>query len=72
MLRANGSGWQLGIGRFGAIVGPLAGALFVGLPVERLYLFSALPFAAGAIVCFAIYLLNEARLRKYPELAQGQ
>ena len=32
-LRANGSGWQLGIGRFGAIIGPLLGALFVGLPV---------------------------------------
>ena len=33
-LRANGSGWQLGIGRLGAIVGPLLGALFVGLPVS--------------------------------------
>ena len=72
MLRANGSGWQLGIGRLGAIVGPLLGALFVGLPVERLYLFSALPFAAGAVVCFAIHLLSEARLRRHPELAQGQ
>jgi AAHS family 4-hydroxybenzoate transporter-like MFS transporter len=71
-LRANGSGWQLGIGRLGAIAGPLVGALLVGLPVERLYLYSALPFAAGATVCFTIHLLNEARLRKHPELAQGQ
>ena len=31
-LRANGSGWQLGIGRLGAIAGPLVGAMFVGLP----------------------------------------
>jgi MFS transporter, AAHS family, 4-hydroxybenzoate transporter len=69
MLRANGSGWQLGIGRFGAILGPLAGALLVGLPVERLYLYSTLPFAGGAIVCFAIHLLNKARLRRHPELA---
>ena len=30
-LRANGSGWQLGIGRLGAIIGPFIGALFVGL-----------------------------------------
>ena len=45
-LRANGSGWQLGIGRLGAIAGPLVGALFVGLPVTRLYMWSALPFAA--------------------------
>jgi AAHS family 4-hydroxybenzoate transporter-like MFS transporter len=35
-LRANGSGWELGIGRIGSIVGPLLGGLFVGLPVERL------------------------------------
>ena len=42
-LRANGSGWQLGIGRFGSIIGPLLGALFVGLPVEQLYMWSALP-----------------------------
>ncbi|MBV8754178.1 MAG: MFS transporter [Hyphomicrobiales bacterium] len=68
-LRANGSGWQLGIGRLGAISGPLIGALLVGLPVERLYLYSAVPFAVGAIVCFTIHLLNEARLRKHPELA---
>jgi AAHS family 4-hydroxybenzoate transporter-like MFS transporter len=68
-LRANGSGWQLGIGRFGAIAGPLIGALLVGLPVERLYLYSAIPFALGAVVCFTIHLLNQARLRKDPGLA---
>ena len=54
-LRANGSGWQLGIGRLGAIVGPFLGALFVGLPVEQLYTWSALPFAVGAVVAFIIY-----------------
>jgi hypothetical protein len=32
-------------------------------------MYSAIPFAAGAIVCFTIYLLNEARVRKHPELA---
>ncbi|MGA7787450.1 MAG: MFS transporter [Xanthobacteraceae bacterium] len=72
MLRANGSGWQLGIGRLGAIVGPLLGALFVGLPVEQLYTWSALPFAAGAVVTFLIYVLNKARLQAHPELAKSQ
>jgi AAHS family 4-hydroxybenzoate transporter-like MFS transporter len=62
-LRANGSGWELGVGRLGAIIGPLVGALFVSMPVQQLYMWSALPFALGAIVCFAIYRLNEARLR---------
>jgi AAHS family 4-hydroxybenzoate transporter-like MFS transporter len=71
-LRANGSGWQLGIGRLGAIAGPLVGAYFVGLPVQQLYMWSALPFAAGAVVCFIIYQLNNARIRARPELAQGQ
>jgi AAHS family 4-hydroxybenzoate transporter-like MFS transporter len=71
-LRANGSGWQLGIGRIGSIAGPLFGALFVGLPVARLYMWSALPFAVGAMVCFAIYRLNEARLAARPELRDAQ
>ena len=71
-LRANGSGWELGVGRLGSIIGPLLGALFVGLSVEKLYVWSALPFAAGAIVCFAIHALNGARLKARPELVQAQ
>ena len=70
-LRANGSGWELGLGRIGSIVGPLLGALFVGLPVEKLYVWSALPFAAGAVVCFAIHRLNTARLAAQPHLGEG-
>jgi AAHS family 4-hydroxybenzoate transporter-like MFS transporter len=61
-LRANGSGWELGIGRVGSIIGPMLGALFVALPVQQLYLWSAIPFALGAIVCIAIHRLNQARL----------
>jgi AAHS family 4-hydroxybenzoate transporter-like MFS transporter len=71
-LRANGSGWQLGIGRLGAIIGPFMGALFVGLPVEQLYIWSALPFAAGAVVTFLVYVLNQRRLRAHPELQKAQ
>ena len=71
-LRANGSGWQLGLGRIGSIVGPLVGALFVGMPVQTLYMWSALPFALGAVVCFAIYRLNETRLAARPELREAQ
>jgi MFS transporter, AAHS family, 4-hydroxybenzoate transporter len=67
-LRANGSGWELGLGRIGSIVGPIVGGLFVGMSVEQLYVWSALPFAVGAVVCFVIYRLNEARLARNPEL----
>jgi AAHS family 4-hydroxybenzoate transporter-like MFS transporter len=62
-LRANGSGWELGIGRLGSIVGPLLGALFVALPVQELYLWAAVPFAVGGVVCFTIHRLIQARLR---------
>jgi AAHS family 4-hydroxybenzoate transporter-like MFS transporter len=65
-LRANGSGWELGIGRLGSIVGPLLGGLFVALPVTQLYMWSAIPFALGAVICFVIYRLNEARMRERP------
>ena len=71
-LRANGSGWQLGIGRIGSIVGPLVGALFVGLPVQNLYMWSALPFAVGAVICFIVHRLNAARLAARPELREAQ
>jgi MFS transporter, AAHS family, 4-hydroxybenzoate transporter len=71
-LRAAGSGWQLGLGRLGAIAGPLLGGIFVGLPVEQLYLWSTLPFAVGAIVCFIIYLLLNVRSRTHAGLAMAQ
>ena len=71
-LRANGSGWQLGIGRLGAIIGPFLGALFVGLPVDQLYVWSTLPFAAGAVVTIVIFFLNRARLRAHPDLEKAQ
>ncbi len=71
-LRANGSGWELGLGRIGSIVGPLVGALLIGLPVEQLYMWSALPFVAGAVICFAIHRLNTARLAAHPELREAQ
>ena len=71
-LRANGSGWELGIGRIGSIVGPILGALFIALPVQELYMWAAIPFAIGAVVCFAIYRLNESRLRERPYMREGQ
>ena len=70
-LRANGSGWQLGIGRLGAIAGPFLGALFVGLPVEQLYMWSALPFAVGAVVAFIIYRAERRAAAGASGIGQG-
>jgi MFS transporter, AAHS family, 4-hydroxybenzoate transporter len=71
-LRANGSGWELGVGRFGSIVGPLLGTLLVGLPVSQLYLLSSLPFVGGAVVTFTIHKLNQARLQERPWAREEQ
>ncbi|HVA14699.1 MAG TPA: MFS transporter [Stellaceae bacterium] len=71
-LRSNGSGWQLGIGRIGSIVGPMLGAFFVALPVQQLYMWAALPFALGAVLCFVVYRLNATRLRERPWAREGQ
>src|SRR3954471_3089048 len=71
-LRALGSGWQLGIGRIGSIVGPLLGAMFVTLPVDKLYMWSAAPFLIGAVICFIVHRLNEARIRERPWLRSGE
>jgi MFS transporter, AAHS family, 4-hydroxybenzoate transporter len=71
-LRSNGSGWQLGIGRIGSIVGPLLGGVFIGLPIQNLYMWAAVPFAVGAVICFIVHRLNETRLRELGTAGQGQ
>jgi hypothetical protein len=35
-------------------------------------MWSALPFVAGAVVCFAVHRLNTARLKAHPELVKAQ
>jgi AAHS family 4-hydroxybenzoate transporter-like MFS transporter len=70
-LRSNGSGWQLGIGRVGSIVGPLLGAAFVALPIQQLYMWAAAPFAVGAVVCFIVHKLNQTRLRERPWMREN-
>jgi AAHS family 4-hydroxybenzoate transporter-like MFS transporter len=71
-LRSNGSGWQLGLGRIGSIVGPLVGAQLAGMPIQNLYMWSAVPFALGAVICFIVHRLNTARLDAHPELREAQ
>lgn len=53
-FRSNGTGWALGMGRVGAIVGPVLGGILIAqrLPVDKLFLIAAIPFAVGAVICF--------------------
>jgi AAHS family 4-hydroxybenzoate transporter-like MFS transporter len=55
-LRSTGIGWALGIGRFGAILGPYLGGTLMGLkwPVGRLFLAAAIPAVAAAAVMLSL------------------
>jgi AAHS family 4-hydroxybenzoate transporter-like MFS transporter len=64
-LRSNGTGWALGIGRCGAIFGPVLGGFLIAmhLPVEQLFLLAALPFAIGAVACYVLTQLYVGRFQ---------
>jgi AAHS family 4-hydroxybenzoate transporter-like MFS transporter len=55
-LRATGVGWAIGVGRVGAIVGPVVGGLLVGsgMPTARLFLIVGVMSAAAALAVFGV------------------
>lgn len=59
-IRATGIGWALGIGRIGAVVGPMVGSLLVArhLPVSVVILANVIP---AAIAASAIVTLRQKR-----------
>jgi AAHS family benzoate transporter-like MFS transporter len=61
-IRSTGLGWASGIGRNGAIVGPLLGGALMGieLPLQLNFLAFAVPGAIAALAMTA-YALNERR-----------
>lgn len=60
-VRSNGVGFAFGVGRFGAVAGPLLGGVLIALalPIERLYLIAAAPMALGAIACYGLIRLQK-------------
>jgi AAHS family 4-hydroxybenzoate transporter-like MFS transporter len=63
-FRSNGSGWALGVGRVGAIVGPvLGGVLITMFPVRQLYVLAAIPFLVGTVACFILARLYRERFQ---------
>ena len=60
-IRATGVGWAIGLGRLGAIVGPVAGGILIGLGWSQATYFAvlAIPFLIGAA---AIGLLRAQQL----------
>lgn len=55
-IRSNGVGFAFGVGRFGAIAGPLIGGALIAmkLPIQQMYILAAIPMALGAIACYAL------------------
>ena len=50
-IRSTGAGWQLGVGRLGAIIGPFVGGLLLtfSMSVPWLFVIAALPVLCGAV-----------------------
>ena len=63
-VRSKGVGWALGIGRFGAIVGPLVGGLLLArhLPLRQLFMAAAAPMLLGAVAALLLVRLCYLRL----------
>src|SRR5690606_13097091 len=54
--RANGAGWAFGVGRLGAVLGPIVGGILIGmqLPIQTFYVVATVPLLAGAIACYIL------------------
>lgn len=61
LLRSTGIGWASGIGRIGAIIGPILGGVLVGwkLPFEQNFFAFAIPALIGAIAIIFVDYRNE-------------
>jgi AAHS family 4-hydroxybenzoate transporter-like MFS transporter len=66
-IRSTGVGWALGIGRFGAAVGPLIGAALLAakMPVGKLFLLGAIPPACAALALLAMDRVSPEKARSY-------
>jgi AAHS family 4-hydroxybenzoate transporter-like MFS transporter len=62
-VRAAGTGWTMGVGRLGSIVGPVVGAVLVAadLGAARLFVIAAIPPAVAAGALFIAARLQRAR-----------
>jgi AAHS family 4-hydroxybenzoate transporter-like MFS transporter len=61
-MRATGAGWALGVGRFGAVLGPVIGGFLIGLnlPSTVLFMCGAVPML---VACAAAVVLASGRIR---------
>jgi benzoate transport len=55
-IRSTGIGWAFGVGRIGAVLGPIVGGYLVGanLPLSTIFAIFTIPIILSAILCFLI------------------
>ena len=60
-IRSNGVGLAFGVGRFGAIAGPIIGGALIEtkMPIEHMYVLASIPMVLGAIFCFTLTRLQK-------------
>jgi len=65
-LRSTGSGACFGIGRVGAILGPVIGGRLIDmhLPVQKLYMIATIPFIIGAITAMIMMPMFAQHMRE--------
>jgi AAHS family 4-hydroxybenzoate transporter-like MFS transporter len=63
-LRSTGSGAAFGVGRVGAILGPVIGGRLIDmkLPVQDLYMIATIPFVVGAVAAFILMPMFTERM----------
>jgi MFS transporter, AAHS family, 4-hydroxybenzoate transporter len=73
-VRSTGVGWALGIGRFGAVVGPLIGGMLLAakLPTRDLFAVGAIPSLCAALAILAMGLLWRRRVDPLGEPMVGE
>jgi AAHS family 4-hydroxybenzoate transporter-like MFS transporter len=61
-IRSTGAGWAFGLGRVGAILGPVVGGVLISLnlPVSLLFIYAAIPFLCCAGATYLLGSLQEA------------
>jgi AAHS family 4-hydroxybenzoate transporter-like MFS transporter len=62
-MRTTGIGWGLGIGRFGAIVGPYVGGRLLDLTIGQLFLVFAGPAVISMLVMLSLHFIMKPQTR---------
>ena len=67
VARSNGVGWALGIGRLGAIFGPVIGGMLLAqkMPLNELFAWASTPMALGAFAGVGVAALCYQRFRSF-------